>query len=50
MLNALILKQLEEKIYRKVLVVGTGALMNPIIVSQKESVPAIAHAICIEVV
>ena len=49
-LNGLILKQLEEKIYRKILVVATGALLNPVIVSQKETVPAIAHAISSEVV
>lgn len=49
-LNALIIKQLEQGIYKKILVVGTGALMNPIIVSQKETIPAIAHAITIEVI
>ena len=49
-LNGLIIKQLEAGVYKKILVVGTGALLNPIIVSQKESIPAIAHAITIEVV
>ncbi len=48
-LNGLILKQLEEKVYKKILAIGTGALMNPIIVSQKETIPAIAHAVSIEV-
>ena len=49
-LNALIIKQLETGVYKKILAVGTGALLNPIIVSQKETVPGIAHAVAIEVV
>jgi len=49
-LNGYIFKLLEEKRYRKILAVGTGALMNPIIVSQNETVPAIAHAVCLEVI
>lgn len=32
----------------KVLVIATGALMNPIMMAQHESVPAIAHAVCLE--
>lgn len=34
--------------FNKVLIIATGALLNPIMVAQKESVPCIAHAICIE--
>ncbi len=34
--------------YKKVLAVGTGALLNPIILAQKETIPAIAHAIVLE--
>lgn len=49
-LNGLIMKQLESGVYKKILAVGTGALLNPIIVSQKETVPGIAHAVAIEVV
>lgn len=49
-LNALIIKQLESGVYKRILAVGTGALLNPIIVSQKETVPGIAHAVAIEVV
>ena len=49
-LNGLIMKQLEAGVYKKILAVGTGALLNPIIVSQKETVPGIAHAVAIEVV
>jgi stage V sporulation protein AD len=43
-----LLKKLQEKDYRKILVVATGALLNPIITAQKESIPAIAHAAVIE--
>ena len=49
-LNALLIKQLETGVYKRILVVGTGALLNPIIVSQKETIPGIAHAVVLEVV
>ena len=42
-------KILENKKYKKILVVGTGALHNPTMVNQKNTIPAIAHAIEIEV-
>ena len=35
---------------KKVLVVPTGAIFSPTLVFQKETVPSIAHAICLEVV
>ena len=37
-----------ENNLKKVLVVGTGALLNPIIIAQKETIPAIAHAVVLE--
>ena len=37
-----------ENKLRRVLVIATGALMNPVMVAQKETIPAIAHAICLE--
>lgn len=40
-------KMMEGKL-KKVLMVGTGALLNPIILAQKETIPAIAHAIVLE--
>ncbi len=40
---------IHDKKYKKVLLVGTGALHNPTMVNQKNSIPAIAHAIEIEV-
>ncbi len=44
----LILHQLRTKQARKVLVVSTGALLSPTSYQQKETIPGIAHAICIE--
>lgn len=34
--------------FKKVLIIATGALLNPIMTFQKESIPAIAHAIALE--
>ena len=39
---------LKEKL-KKVLFVPTGALLSPTSTLQKESIPAIAHAVCFEV-
>lgn len=41
---------LSRKEMRKILCVATGALLNPVIVSQKESIPGIAHAVVLEAV
>ena len=35
--------------YKRVLLIGTGALHNPTMVNQHNSIPAIAHLIEIEV-
>lgn len=40
-------KLLEEKKIKRVLVVATGALLNPLIVQQKETIPCIAHAVAL---
>lgn len=45
-----IYKQLLEGKLKKVLLVPTGALFSPTMFFQKESIPAIAHAISLEVV
>ena len=45
-----ILKQMQEKKLKKVLIVPTGALFSPTMYFQKESLPAIAHAVSLEVV
>jgi len=35
--------------YKKILIIGTGALHSPTLVNQKKSIPAIAHAVSLEV-
>ena len=44
-----IFNQMKEKKLRKVLLVATGALMSPTMVNQKITIPAIAHAVSMEV-
>ena len=41
-------KKLINNEIKRVLIIATGALMNPIMTSQKESIPSIAHAIALE--
>jgi len=45
-----IFDMMKKKKLRKVLLVATGALMNPSMVNQKLTIPAIAHAVSLEVV
>ncbi|MDE7264448.1 MAG: hypothetical protein K2N64_07290 [Anaeroplasmataceae bacterium] len=49
---AVLLSYIKKKIlsgyYKKVLLCATGALMNPTMINQKNSLPCIAHAICLE--
>lgn len=45
-----ILKLMRDKKVKKVLLVPTGALFSPTMFFQKESLPAIAHAVSLEVV
>ncbi len=40
--------ELKKRNLKKILVMATGALMNPMVVEQGESIPAIAHAVTIE--
>ena len=42
-------KIINYKKYKKILIIGTGALHSPVAVNQKNSIPAIAHAISLEV-
>lgn len=44
-----VLNLMKLKIVRRVLLIATGALHNPTMINQKESIPAIAHAIALEV-
>ncbi|WP_173916250.1 stage V sporulation protein AD [Halobacillus sp. Marseille-Q1614] len=40
-----LLEDLKQGIYKKILVVATGALMSPMMLQQKESIPGIAHGV-----
>ena len=44
-----IFDQMKKGKYKKVLLVATGALMNPTMTNQKLTIPAIAHAVSLEV-
>lgn len=43
-----VIEAMKKGLYHKVLLVATGALMNPIMVAQNETIPGIAHAIALE--
>lgn len=43
-----LLKQMNYGFYKKILCVATGALLSPMTVQQKETIPCIAHAVSIE--
>lgn len=43
-----LLNQMNKGVYRKILVVATGALLSPLSFQQKETIPCIAHAVAIE--
>lgn len=47
-LYSYIVKKLKNKELSRVLIIATGALMNPIMTAQKETIPSIAHAISLE--
>lgn len=47
-LNGYIIKKIEKGEYKKVLLVATGALLSPTTSFQGDSIPCIAHAVCIE--
>ena len=44
----LLYKIIKEK-YKRILIIGTGALHNTLIVNRKQSIPTISHAVSIEV-
>lgn len=46
----LVCKILQDPKYHKILIVGTGSLHTPVLVNQNQTIPAVAHAIEIEVV
>lgn len=41
--------RMRKRELRKILVVATGALLSPMSFQQKESIPSVAHAVCIEI-
>ncbi len=43
-------KEMKRGLLKKILVVATGALLNPLMVHQKESIPCIAHGVSFEYV
>lgn len=43
-----LLNQMKKGVYKRILVVATGALLSPLTYQQKESIPCIAHAVSIE--
>ena len=48
MFNSFIIDRIKKGIYKKVLLVATGALMSPTSSFQGETIPAIAHAVVVE--
>jgi stage V sporulation protein AD len=47
-LSAYILKKIEEKVWKRVLFIPTGALLNKTSFNEGETVPGIAHAVVLE--
>jgi stage V sporulation protein AD len=43
-----LLNEMKKGTFKRILVVATGALLSPLTVQQKESIPCIAHAVSIE--
>ena len=44
-----LLNQMKKGIYKKILLVATGALLSPLTFQQQETIPCIAHAVSIEI-
>ena len=47
-LTAYLLPKLERGEWKRLLFIATGALMSPLAVQQKQSIPSVAHLICFE--
>jgi stage V sporulation protein AD len=45
---AYLMSQLRDKKYKRILVVATGALLSPVMIQQKETIPTIAHGVVFE--
>ncbi len=46
--SSYLLRELSQGTYKKVLLIGTGALLSPISVQQGSTIPSIAHAVVVE--
>ena len=44
-----LLNEMKKGMYKRILLVATGALLSPLTVQQNESIPCIAHAVSIEI-
>ena len=47
-LNAYIINKIIKGCYKKIMIIGTGALLNTVMCSQKEPIPSISHLIVLE--
>lgn len=45
-----LIEQLKKGKYKRILVVATGALLSPVMIQQKETIPTIAHGVVFEAV
>ena len=45
---AKLLEGIEDGTYKRIMIIATGALLSPVAIQQKESIPCIAHAIVYE--
>jgi len=46
--NSYVLKKLDDKTYKKVIIMSTGALVSTTSAQQGETIPGIAHAVVLE--
>ena len=46
-LASYLLPRLESGILRRILFIGTGAMMSPASIQQGEAIPAVAHLVCL---
>ena len=42
-----LLQLLEEGVYHRILVIASGALLSPVALQQKDTIPCIAHVDCL---
>ena len=47
-INSYVYKKLKDKSLKKVLFIATGALLSTLTTQQGDSIPCVAHAVCLE--